>query len=385
MTASSDRVLVSYLEETSFKTIPASALQDIRYTSESFKQVTGTAMPSEIRGDRQVSDLKRTSISAEGSLGIEFSYGTFDDFLSSVIGSAAFDTGGSIGPAAFAVTIGPDQLTGTGIDVGVAVNDWVVLDNGAAALTNTLFKVTAVATGILTVSPAPVSADAGSGDEVLRFSSNAVNGVAKRSFMFEKHYQDLTTTFEAAYGQVPSTLSLTIATESIISGEIGFVGAYAITGSSTLGTGANTAATETDNMATVDEIAALFEGSDHADFLATEVTISVNGNPSTRMNLGENSPSSYGLGKFEITGSIKAHFASSDLIDKYLNGTETAMAIAVKDAAGNHTIFDFPRIKFTDGSRFSGGENSNVMAELTFTAYRDVSEDITMRISNIDA
>jgi len=384
MSASADRVLVSYLEETSFKVIPSSALQDIRYTSESFKQVTGTAMSTEIRGDRQVSDLKRTSISAEGSLGFELSYNTYNDLLSAVIGSAAFDTGGS-NTGTFATTIGPDQITGTGVETGVAVNDWIVLDNANATVTNTVFKVTAVASGALTVSPPPAAAAAGSGDEVVRFSSNAVNGVAKRSFMFEKNYQDLTNIFEAMYGQIPSSLSLTIATESLMSGEFGFVGAYAISGTSSLGTGSNTAATETDNMASVDEIAALFEGSTHADFLATEVSININANPRTRMNLSENQPSSYGLGKFEITGTIKAHFATIALMDKYLNGTETELAIAVKDAAGNHMIFDFPRIKFTDGSRVAGGENTDVFVELTFTAYRDVSEDITIRIAKIDA
>ena len=384
MSASADRVLISYLEETSFKTIPSSALQDIRYTSESFKQTTGTSMSTEVRGDRQVSDVKRTAIATEGSLSIELSYNTYNDLLSAVIGSAAFDTGGS-NTGTFATAIGPDQITGTGVDTGVAVNDWIVLDNADATVTNTLFKVTAVATGALTVSPSPAAAVAGSGDEVVRFSSNAVNGVAKRSFLFEKNYQDLTNVFEAMYGQVPSSLSLTIATESIISGEFGFIGAYAVSGTSSLGTGANTAATETDNMASVDEIAALFEGSDHADFLATEVSINISANPRTRMNLSENQPSSYGLGKFEITGSIKSHFATADLINKYLNGTETEMAIAVKDDAGNHLVFDFPRIKFTDGSRLGGGQNTDVFAELTFTAYRDISEDITIRIAKIDA
>lgn len=382
MTASTDLLILSYAEESTFAEAPATALQNVRYTSESLKQTTNTEISKEIRGDRQKSDVKRTRISAEGTVGIELSITTFDDWLSAVIGSAGFDTGGQNTGTLSSSTAG--TFTGISIEAGIAVGDWVRAA-GFSATVDGVYKVTAVASGTLTVQPAPAASVVGDADETIDFSATAANGIAKRSFTFEKFFQDLTNVFENVYGCVPGGMNLTIATESIMTGDFQFVGAFAESNAATVGTGANIAATGTDVLAAVDEIVALYEGDTLAAFTATEVSISINGNARTRINLGENSASSFGLGSLEVTGTITAYFSTVAMFDKYLNGTESALAFVVKDEAGNHLVIDLPRIKFTDGQRLGGGENTDIMAELTFTAFRDAAEDISIRFATIAA
>ena len=50
------------------------------------------------------------------------------------------------------------------------------------------------------------------------------------------------------------------------------------------------------------------------------------------------------------------------------------------DDASNAYVFEFPRVKFTSGQRNAGGTEQDVFADLQFTAYRETTEDVTIRI-----
>src|SRR5882672_3003882 len=77
----SSSVQLYQVEETVWGTTPATALKEFRFTQESLEFNAQTAQSEEIRNDRQVSDIIRTSVNATGDVGIELSYGTHDDML----------------------------------------------------------------------------------------------------------------------------------------------------------------------------------------------------------------------------------------------------------------------------------------------------------------
>jgi hypothetical protein len=66
---------------------PATSLISLRYTSESLAMTTEATQSNEIRDDRNVTDLVRTSASVGGAIGFELSYETFDIFFQGLLQS----------------------------------------------------------------------------------------------------------------------------------------------------------------------------------------------------------------------------------------------------------------------------------------------------------
>jgi hypothetical protein len=87
-----------------------------------------------------------------------------------------------------------------------------------------------------------------------------------------------------------------------------------------------------------------------------------------------------GKGALNISGTLKAYFATAALMDKYLNFTASSLAFLVNDTAGNAYVFDLPEVKYTDGQRCSGGQSQECMADMKFSASRDATENVTIRI-----
>ena len=58
----SNRGQLSYIKESTWGTIPASALTDLRFTSEDFGHGVATRESNEVRSDRQVPDAVRVKV-----------------------------------------------------------------------------------------------------------------------------------------------------------------------------------------------------------------------------------------------------------------------------------------------------------------------------------
>lgn len=84
--SSADRVVLRYIKEVTAGVTPATpALKQIRFTGESLNYNIENIQSEEIRPDRAETDLIQVSSDASGSINYEMSYGSFDDFLESVL------------------------------------------------------------------------------------------------------------------------------------------------------------------------------------------------------------------------------------------------------------------------------------------------------------
>lgn len=84
--AVTDEASLAYGVQTACGT-PATSLISLRYTSESLAMTTEATQSNEIRNDRNVTDLVRTSASVGGAIGFELSYETFDTFIQGLLQS----------------------------------------------------------------------------------------------------------------------------------------------------------------------------------------------------------------------------------------------------------------------------------------------------------
>lgn len=79
---------LAYVKQTDCGVYPTEGYTAMRFTSSDLQFAAETTQSEEIRSDRNVSDLIRTASSIAGTIGYELSYGNFDPFIQSVLGSA---------------------------------------------------------------------------------------------------------------------------------------------------------------------------------------------------------------------------------------------------------------------------------------------------------
>lgn len=84
--ADSSRAQLRYVVEQEPGVTPATpTMKNLRFTGESLSASRTTASSAEIRADRNIADLITTGESASGDINVEYSFGTYDDFLESAL------------------------------------------------------------------------------------------------------------------------------------------------------------------------------------------------------------------------------------------------------------------------------------------------------------
>lgn len=77
---------IGFIAEATWGTTPATpAMKRLRHTSSNLGLTKQTITSSEIRADRQISDLRHGNRQVGGDVAFEFSFGSFDDFLESAL------------------------------------------------------------------------------------------------------------------------------------------------------------------------------------------------------------------------------------------------------------------------------------------------------------
>ena len=461
-----DNMQLAYVEESSFgieKT--GSLLKVLRYTGESLAQETTTGQSAEIRSDRQVACINRSSMRAAGGVNFELSYGAQDDMLKSALMA---DSGWTALPSKTATTIAAvaagNKLTGTGFDTagllagqrilvsgftgtdttangiftistasatelvliggatliddaagesvtiqvidpkivaitisaaavdnslndsgngfliaGFAANQWIKISgfSGTATTANGYAKIASVVAGKMILSGVTLIDDAAGESVTIQAGAAIVNGSTMPTYNIEKKYVDLTQELALLLGLAVDQASLNVSGEGPITGSLTFLGSRETSKTATAGSG-YTAAPTNDVMNAVDNVVNILEGA--SAFSARTLTVQVQNNLRTRLQLGTLGAISLGKGKCAVSGTLQAYFTTKAIMDKYLNFTSTSLAVLLRDTAGNAYIVDLPRVKYMSGRRVAGGENQDIIADLAFSASMHPTETVTIRI-----
>lgn len=386
--ASSDEITVGFWTEATYAENPPAGppkLQLLPITGESLGQDTTLTRAAIIRNDRMDPRVVRTDVGASGDLNFAFMYSAFDALLEYVLQSdatwdaAVTNTATSIDT--FNSVNALSQFTGTGIDTGIAVDDWIRAKNFSTAVDGR-YKVTAVASGVLTVSPAPPTPDVSNDvDAEIKTGSMVKNGKTQQSIGVEFQYTDLSSVFRQVIGLVPSAFALNVnADTGLVDGSFSFLGQKSLpTATSTLGDGSPTAAVDNPVFNTNTNVTEVHEGG--AVYAATSFSTTIQNNLRQRKVLGTLGAESIGAGKFRPSGTVEAFFDTRTVIDKYLNDTQSSIAIGLLDDDGNSYIIDYPAIKYSSGRIVAGGENQDIIAAMDFEAFRHSTQGYVCKIA----
>ena len=378
-----DRVNMAIIEEATFGTTPATNMDRLRFTSENLSMATETVQSAEISNDRQVKGVIRTNIRGAGDINVELSYDVIDAFLQAALFSAGWSAENAVAPGGNTVITTDTFHSTAGTPFSVySVGQWVATQGHVNAANNGIFKIEAingggndlVVSGGTLVNESAVAA-------TFRQAAQVVNGTTLNSYSIEREYADISNEFEIFRGMSVDQLTINMAVNSIITAAISFVGKDSISATATAGGGYNAAPTK-DVMNTIDHIDKIIEGDgSNSEADATAISMQIANNLRGRTLVGTLGAASIGQGKFAPTGTLQKYFASKTLMDKYLNQTATALAVVLQVNGTETYVFEFPAIKFTSGQRVAGGENTDIIADMNWIAYKHTTEAITMRIS----
>ncbi len=356
--------------------LAAPQLTELRFTNESLNQTTETAKSAEIRADRAVSDIVRVGVSANGDIGIELSYGAYDDLFEGML----YDEWTTdVGVTAEGVIITNSSPLGTSDITSVAspgpfgdvvVGQFVqIFDSTSSPNNDGFYRVTAASPEAITVTGTLFAG----ADTISVKGSRVKNGVTRISFTLEKWFSDITEYINYA-GMRIGTGALAIAPGAIITGTFTFEGKIAAAAGVTIGDGSPVAATTEDVMNAVDNVTdILIDGQPLAATDGCFTTIDFQVNASTRPQpcIGQLENSGIGIGQNTIEGTIEAYFTNRTLYEKYIDFVTTGLSFRVVDGAGNSYLFDFPTFKFVSGEVNAGGNDQDVLVSLGFEAKRD--------------
>lgn len=387
--ADSNRVQVFTIAETAWGTTPNNGSTDkltpVRYTKESLDYRIQNTSSEEVRDDRQVCDLVQVGAGVEGDVGVELSYGAFDDLIAGALWSdwsAALAIAAQTDIAAAATGNKFTSATASKFAT-VAVGQWIRTSGFATAANNGYFQVSAKNGGSteLTVVGGTLVTEA-AGATVTIKGSTIRNGTTAKSFTLEKKFADIAQ-FVTLRGCRVGGMKLQIQPNAILTGDFSFMGATGTrTGTSAVSTVPDAAAGN-NVMNAVGNVVNIREGGAAAAVYFKSIDIALNNNLRGQDAVGTLGHVGIGVGSCDITGNLSAYFENAALYDKFLAGTETSLSFRVQDIDANAYVFTLPRIKFETGRVTAGGRNADIMADLGYRAIRDIALGFTYQIDRI--
>ena len=390
----SNRTALYYGEEEAWGTLATCTFQELRFTGESFAYNITNVTSTEIRSDRQITDLIQTDADVTGGFNFELSYDSFNEMLEGALWSD-WSTDLAISALGIGIEIGGTLTAGTGATDDTAnfslatVGQWIELRGASTNATNNgYYQITAKASyESITVSPVPDGTVASGTDTITIKGSYLRNGTTEHSYSVIRYHGGLAAgQYFTFLGQVVNSVNLSAQAGSILTGSFDFVGksatltqtAASVTGATAAGT--NSVLNAVSNVAEVRE-----GGSDVASCLVQGLDFTIANNVRGLKAVANLGNCDVGVGKCDVTGTLTAYFKDNNLYDKYLAGTASSVSYKVEDASGNAYIIDMPQIEFESDGINAGGQDQDVMETLGFRAYKDPTYDYTIQISKFAA
>lgn len=378
-----------YVVEGSFGAGAAAAkMQNLRFTSENFKQANDTREIPDVAAVRQIKGHKKASHIVEGTLDSWLYYGDSDAFMMAALLDSAWSSAAAVCAAA-AVTITANTGTyakdATTWSTTPTVGSWVYVSGSAGSGNNGWKKVATSSTTTFTVSNTSGMADKSSESLTINQAAEIVDGTTITSYAFEREYSDLASNqFVSFIGMVPNRMTITVEKGEIINISFDFIGKTENTEAATTGDGSATDVGTDDCFRTTSDLTFFLENmSPITD--ATTFTLTVDNGFTPRWVLDSTALSTFSPKHCRVTGSFNALYESSTQYDKVQDLTSTSFAVAVADTAGNKYLFEVIDALLLDGDRAGGGVEQDIEMSTSFVGRMDSTELHTIRICRIPA
>ena len=384
--AESNRVRVAYVREEFFG-VPESnpTYQIARLTSSDLAANKQTVTSEELRSDRMVSDQPEVGFDNGGTLNVEYSSETYEDFVESALcGTYSYDTINDLLKApinltdiATATTVTTNTIAAVGIDTNAIVGQWVYLNMDFTDSTNNGWKkVATVGSGEITVEQ-DLTTDTATNGTI--DGKDLINGVEQRSYEVEQAFTDILEYFQFS-GMRLGTWDVSVSAGEILNGSFSFQGtSVAAQSDDEYGT-AYTSASTTPVMNATSNVGSIMKDGVALTTCIQSLNFTIDNNLRSQMCIGNKFPSGIGYGRQLITGTLNAYFENLDLYNEMLTHDDVSLEFQITDINGRSMKFEFPRVKFNSSAPSPEGIDTDVMENIEWTAIADTSGTYQIRI-----
>lgn len=390
--ASSSSVSISIIKEATFGTTPVAGNPDaLRVTGESLDFSISKEASKEINSSRGISSKVPVDASATGGLQLELSYAQSDGLIESALQGtwAVYGTNGE-GIATATTSITTTLITASAATTGV--NLFTILKKGqwfriksAGANNGKVLRVSTVTAPTSTVITldANTPAVASSGESIQVQSSRLTHGTTQTSFSIERVNSDIGI-YSIFRGQTPSKLNISIASGSLTTMSVDFMGKDADQNTSTYMPGTVTAAATYDVHSGVAGAtnAVWLDGAPVTGTYVKSVSLDFDNALRNQSAIGTLGAVGIGSGTIDCKGSAQIYFASKDTFVKFKANTSGSLIFHSADAAGNGYAITLPVTCIDSWKSNANGKDNDQMVDLSLTALLDAANaDATLRKS----
>jgi len=383
---------LAYVEEVTFDTPPTTGYTLLRFTGESLNTSLESAKSDEIEADRQYTGSVHVSGASAGDVNYQLSYGEYDTFLSAALGASGWST-----PYSDTITDVTSQVCTVTSTTGLQVGQGVKITGLTVAAEDGIYTVSAVLSGT-TFEVVETITNEATATATVNHSGAITNGTADRSFAFEKKFAaGGSNHYFLMSGMRVNGFNMSLSSGSILNGSISLMGATGLGSATSQEVGTYAAAGTNELINAVSNIDGLVLSSVDAlgDLTAIsavfqEFSWSVNNNMRNQPAVGYLYPADIGSGRIMVEATATIYFANRDLFDEFVVNGNVNLRWQIaddKDAYGNRYVFMIPKAKVASHEVVAGGPDSDILANVTFSAEKDtlMGSNKTIVVSRIAA
>lgn len=360
---------ISYGIETVWGTAPAASFQAIRYTGETLTGAKQRVRPQEINLTRDMSAAVTAQESASGAINYALSYGTFDDFMSVLLGTD-WQAPQAIAGAAADITL----TTGTNIlSSGTAnkfqnlnANTFIRLLGFANASNNGIFFVSAKTNnqsitlnnlgGAAFVTETPILAQAQVRASNLRQGTQFKSLFIQQMLSSNKYFQ--------YPGSYITGMTLTGGVGQFLSGSFNIASQVEQSATADASTGGVLPAPTGRVHDAIGTFGGVYVGNAPIAATVDSFTLNIN-NTGAAAEYGVGSAKAAGMlaGSIEVTGKIKMFFKDFTYYSLFKGETLNQLSFITKDPAGNAYVITLWQAAFMSTGTHATAPNGAVYAE----------------------
>lgn len=369
----------------------AGEFKTARFTSEQYSGTPETTESAQIRTDRQSSGQIVTGLAVEGGHNFELAKeGAIEDYLESAMCNSWVTS--AIVNGTFSLNLTTKKLirsTGSFVDEGVKVGDFINLTNFATAANNKTIMATNVTALEVTFAHPTGMVDAVAEAASYQVCDKLSIGITKKSMTIEKTFLDLTDKAIVYKGCLVSQMELNVEYGALVSGSFQTMGNnyQAVQAAADFATYQTYIA----DPATTNSL----NGSVDMPFLATDVTgswaqdsfclqnlnLSLNNNMTTQTCIGKAAPEDYSLGTAQITADLSSYLKDGNwnMLARKLSQAPFAIGFMVGNVDGFYGFY-IPALQISFDDPQSAGANQEVSMEMSGTAKVGASGESALTI-----
>ncbi len=389
--SSSNLVRVAFIEETVYGTTPAVGdFETARFTSEALSGSPETTESQQIRVDRMSSGQVVTGLTVGGALNFELAK---EDATDLFFKSMMFDDWTISGAVTVDLTIDATAKTMTRAtgdwNVDSRVGDILTLTNFTASANNTEVMIGSIDSATVIGIVGKDLVDGTGVSTAFQVADYLEIGTDKTSFAMEKAFLDLTTKAINYNGMIVGEGSINAAYGAIVTGSFtmsgnGYDPAEAAADFMTNTRTINSAATTNSLNGSVDMpfIASDASGTfENSQFCIQSVDMTFSNNLQAKNCVGIVAPKDYSEGTAQIGVTLNAYLSDDSWpqMEKKLSQVPFSLGFIVKNTDGFYGFY-MPAIQVTFDDPASGGQNTDVMINMTGTAKVGASGESSLRI-----